>query len=243
MAGTEMVTRIIKLYEKLKMGHWIQKPSFCLEHGISERTFDRDIEKVRTLLSEEYSGYEVVYDPQKERYLIPGVKETGELSVLEFALIVKILKGESILEKNEFAGLIHSLETVAEGRKGEKIRAIAQKEYAEYEEKGECIAFLKLFGDLQECITDRNIIRIKLRQSDDDSNVVKFCPIALEYSDSAFFLFGYSPDDTEYLMLFELDEIESFQITLQKFGEELEQKYDYHDGKKLIEKYTKRGGN
>lgn len=243
MAGTEMITRIINLYEKLKRGCEIQKNSFCVEHGISERTFDRDIEKVRILLSEEYSGYDVVYNQQKGSYLIPGAKEKGELSVLEFVLIVKILKGEQILEKNEFAGLIQSLETVTERRQGEKIKKIAKKEFAEYKEQEERSAFLKLFGDLQECITDRSIIRIKRRGTNEKIEVVKFCPIALEYADSEFFLLGYRPEKPDNLAIFVLDEIESFQITLQKFGEEIERKYNYQDGKKLIKRCTEKGGD
>ena len=53
MAGTDMATRILKMYEALIKGKEIQKIPFCMEHEISERTFDRDIEKIRSFLSEE----------------------------------------------------------------------------------------------------------------------------------------------------------------------------------------------
>ena len=52
MAGTDMTTRILKMYEALSKGKEIQKIPFCEEHNISERTFDRDIEKIRLFLSE-----------------------------------------------------------------------------------------------------------------------------------------------------------------------------------------------
>lgn len=100
MAGTDMAIRILKMYEALSRGKEIQKLSFCMEHGISERTFDRDIEKIRLFLSEEYNGQEVRCLSDSECYKIPDQKECGELSVLELILIVIVcceIEGNDII--------------------------------------------------------------------------------------------------------------------------------------------------
>ena len=75
MAGTDMTIRILKMYEAFIQGKEIVKKSFCLEHGISDRTFDRDIEKIRLFLSESYSGHEVEYNSKRDCYFISLRKE------------------------------------------------------------------------------------------------------------------------------------------------------------------------
>lgn len=58
MAKTKMIYRILKMYESMNRGREIQKASFCEDHEIGKRTFERDIEKIRLFLSEEYSREE-----------------------------------------------------------------------------------------------------------------------------------------------------------------------------------------
>ena len=92
MAETDMTFRILEMYETFIQGKEIEKSSFCMEHGISDRTFDRDIEKIRIFLSETYSGHEVEYNSRRECYFIPGIRERKELSFLEASILIKILK-------------------------------------------------------------------------------------------------------------------------------------------------------
>ena len=58
----DKITRILILYKQLCDGVEVDKASFCIEHGISERSFDRDIEDIRLFLNEIYSGDDVIYD-------------------------------------------------------------------------------------------------------------------------------------------------------------------------------------
>ena len=157
---TDEVNRILIMYDIMRRGRELHKKAFCMEHGISERTFERDIEKVRTFLSENYSGQEAKYISSRNRYQMPGSCENGELSFPELALILKILKNGQALEKNEFEGFARSLQSVAEKRKKEAVEKLIQQEISQYEEKEGQEAFLKLFGDLMECILERNIWQI-----------------------------------------------------------------------------------
>lgn len=238
---TDMAIRILKMYEVFRQGKEIEKNAFCLEHEISDRTFDRDIEKIRTFLSESYSGYEVEYNPQRECYSIPGISERGELSFLEFSILIKILKGEQVLEKNEFAGMMHSLQSVTERGRGENVQKAVKKEFREYEEKRGRKAFLKLFGDLQKCIAERNIIRIKLKEKEGHKLENKiFYPVAIEILNSDFYLLGYQSEEDEQLTIFKVENVESFQITSRKYGEVTAQKYCYLEGRQLLEQIRKK---
>lgn len=243
MEGIDMTTRILKMYEALERGREVYKQSFCMEYGISERTFDRDIEKIRLFLSEEYSGKEVEYDSKRVCYRIPGNEENGTLTSVEVAIIIKLLKGEGALEKNEFEGLLKSLGSVTEHCRRRKTAELIQKESGEYEEKDGHGAFLKLFGDLQKCISDRNIIRLKINKNGSLYENIKFFPVAVEYLLADFYLLGYQPEAEKTLAVFRLKEIESFQMTIQKYKEEIAQQYSYHEGRRFLEhKQDKRKG-
>jgi predicted DNA-binding transcriptional regulator YafY len=60
--------RVTILYSHLMDGERMNKDAFCMEYGISTRTFDRDIEIIRNALSELYSAREVVYDRKTNEY-------------------------------------------------------------------------------------------------------------------------------------------------------------------------------
>lgn len=236
MDGVDMTTRILRMYESLRRGSGIYKQSFCMEYGISERTFDRDIEKIRLFLSEEYTGREVEYDFVRGCYRIPGSEEKGALETLEVAIIIKLLKSEGALEKNEFEGLLKSLGSVVEHSHKEEVIRLIQKENSEYEEKDGQGAFLKLFGDLQKCISDRNIIRLKIKKQDSQYENIRLYPVAVEYLLTDFYLFGYQPEAEKVLTVFPLKEVESFRMTMKKYGKEITEQYSYHEGRHLLEK-------
>ncbi len=234
MENKDRAIRILKMYESLRKGREIHKVPFCTEHGISGRTFDRDIEKIRLFLSEEYSGEDVQYHFDRGSYQIPSSGEGGTLSLLELQIIAKILKSDQVLEKGEFEGLMRSLQSVAEKGEREEARKFVLNEMGQYEEKTGMKAFMKLLGDLLKCITDQNIIRLKLKEGCEKRSQVKFFPVAVEYHFSGFYLLGYRPEEEQELVAFELDEIDSFQMTLQKYGKEILARYSYQEGKELL---------
>lgn len=240
MADIDMTTRILKMYEALSRGKEIYKLPFCVEYGISGRTFDRDIEKIRLFLSEKYSGKEVEYNSDRGCYRIPGSSENGALSTMEIAIIVKILKGERALEKQEFEGVLRSLWSVAEAGQKRTAEELIQEEKAQYQEKEGQRAFLKLFSDLQKCIAERNIIRLKIKQSPDRR--IRFFPVAVEYRFSEFYLLGYGAEDENRLSVFLLNEILSFQVSIQKYDRGVIERYSYQEGSDLLENMRRRKG-
>lgn len=241
MAGTKMIPRILKMYESMNRGREIQKVSFCEDHKISERTFERDIEKIRVFLSEEYSGREVLYRPDKGSYYISGNWKNGELSFLEIASIIKILKSDQALEKSEFEGIVWSLQSVAERGDRKKVKELLCCEIQQYEGADGKRAFLKLCGDLLKCISDQNIIQLQLKECKNEKKRVKFFPVAVEYQLPDFYLLGYQPEGEQGLIAFLLDEIESFQMTSKKYNDGIAKKYSYQEGKRLMKNYKRKG--
>ncbi len=243
MIGTEKAIRILKMYELMLNGREIQKAPFCVEYGISDRTFDRDIRTIRLFLSEEYSGREIQYSPDRKSYQISGSLESGELSLLELTVIIKILKSEQALEKSEFEELAKSLQCVTERGKSKAVKELIQNEVRQYEDRKGQKTFLQMFSDLLDCISNRNPIQLELKEGGHGKKKVKIFPVAVEYQDAGFYLLGYQPEEEQRLAAFLLDEIESFQVTFQKFDGTVAQMYSYHAGRRLLEDSGRKAPN
>lgn len=105
---TDKATRVLMLYHRLLQGEHIDKAGFSVEHGINERTFDRDIEDIRVFLSDIYSVEEVVYDVETKSYSMTEGK-LKPLDRMEATIILKILLSSESLREDEMNGLIHSI--------------------------------------------------------------------------------------------------------------------------------------
>lgn len=239
MAGTDMTIRILRMYEHLRCGKEIQKVPFCMEHEISGRTFDRDIEKIRLFLSEEYSGREVQYLADSGCYKMPEQEERGELSIVEFSFFLKLLKGDAPLEEQEYQGILKSLQSVTEKEREGKVQRLVQEALGQYKERKGKNAYLKFLGDLEDCIAERNIIRLLLKEDAGNRKRIIFLPVAIEYEASEFYLLGYQPEE-EGLKAVPIEDIESFQITMKKYGEEIEMRYSYQEGRRLLKNKRKK---
>lgn len=80
----DKATRVTILYSRLMDGEKIKKEAFCIEYGISSRTFDRDIDIIRSALSELYSASEVKYDRKLNEYFITGEKH---METIDFSFV------------------------------------------------------------------------------------------------------------------------------------------------------------
>jgi predicted DNA-binding transcriptional regulator YafY len=68
--GMDKATRVTLMYARLMQGQKLSKDLCRHEYEISERTFDRDIDIVRMVLSELYSGKELIYNRKTKEYFI-----------------------------------------------------------------------------------------------------------------------------------------------------------------------------
>lgn len=72
-AELDKVTRVLMMFYELSRGRHISKVAFCQEHGITGRTFDRDIEDIRIFLSELYTNSELLFDRGTNTYFISNL--------------------------------------------------------------------------------------------------------------------------------------------------------------------------
>ena len=81
---------------------------------------------------------------------------------------------------------------------------------------------------------DRNIIRLNIKGGKEEQKGLIFSPVAVEYLSSDFYLLGYEAEVSKKLTAFVLNEIESFQMTLQRYEETLIKQYSFQEGRNLL---------
>ena len=64
---------ILALYEDLRSPQGVSMTNFIVRNGISVSSFRRYVSDINCYLSESYSGEEVIYQPEKKRYIITKI--------------------------------------------------------------------------------------------------------------------------------------------------------------------------
>ncbi|MCM1234618.1 MAG: WYL domain-containing protein [Ruminococcus flavefaciens] len=205
------VTRALFLYSKLIEGKSINKAVFTMEYNCSNRTFDRDIERIRIFLSESYSVSELIYDRGRNAYYMSGT-EKSELDLVEYLFLKQILRDTAVLREDEFKTLMSHLLSGTE--KSKSFDLLKNEPYNGYRSPLHNKALLKIHKDLVLVIQYRKCIRMKYFKSDGEEVERNVIPCAVRYDLGYLYLIGYREDKMdEYPAYFRLDRIYSFEIT------------------------------
>lgn len=234
MASIDKVTRILMMYSRLLEGGKIYKKTFCADMEINRRTFDRDIEDIRLFLSEAYVGYDLVYDRKDESYYLNNYHRQIPLSPMEVSFLLIMIKSEQVLRKDEYAQLITNVSRTGVWNKQEMFTKISLKDIETYSDQGKGEALLKMQWDLQQCINERDVIKLLL--PDKEKKVV--LPLALWIADGELYLIGYGM--TKKLEAVPVREIESFRMEQKKFSREIAEQFKNTDWKKMIQEQKER---
>lgn len=97
----DKITRILILYRTLLHGDLITKASATIEFGISERSFDRDIQDIRLFLSESFSDLELIYDDERHGYRLKNLNLKREIAIGECFILVKLLLDSRLLRTDD----------------------------------------------------------------------------------------------------------------------------------------------
>ena len=160
MAGIDKVTRILMLYAHLCDGKRIYKKAYCADMEIDRRTFDRDIEDIRLFLSETYSGNELIYDRSEESYYLTYHSKVQMLSDMEMTMILASLNESQVLRQDEYEGIVTTILDSGEKNKQKVLKSIARRNIRNYKSKGRDKAILKMQWDLQQCISECDVIEL-----------------------------------------------------------------------------------
>lgn len=205
--------RVLNLSNQLKNGLRIKKDSYCMERGISKRTFERDIKDIRNAMAEEFEGKELVYDTENDTYYITGTEKETTLMEAEYLVIVTILLGSKALGADEMGGLLNSLEQVSE-HTNVPVQELKKSLYQQYEEKLPGNPLMKIISDLIRCLVKKKAIRMEYledRKEGEQYRKIEVIPINVLFEDSRFVLKAMEIEEgkeTEY----RIEQIKNFEV-------------------------------
>lgn len=170
MQSTDKVTRILMLYQQLLNGNIVKKATFALEHQITERTFERDIDDIRLFLSEFYEIKELIYDKSNAGYKFIGSQEKS-FTEFEFLVITKILFGSRALRKDEMLGTVKALQNELPKHSQDRVKHLIDNEIFHYRSPYHNMAIIKMCWDLGQCILRK--VEIELTYEKEDKTLIK----------------------------------------------------------------------
>lgn len=212
MQKTDKVTRILLLYQQLLSGNIVKKATFALEHQITERTFERDINDIRIFLSESYARTELIYDKFVDGYKFTGCQKKT-FTEFEFLVISKVLFASKALRKDEMIGTINALKAELPKHSQDKVKHLLDNEIFHYQPPSHNKAIIKMCWDIGQSILRK--VKIELIYEKQDKKLIKrnVFPKSVIFSDYYFYLIAYLPkEEYKYPLFYRLDRIKEFRI-------------------------------
>lgn len=220
---TDKITRVLLLYHQLLHGHRISKALFCIEHGIHERSFDRDVEDIRLFLSEIYAHSEVLYDKSKNEYYLSD-RCLAEMDAPEAAVLGKLLLHSGAFRADETEGLLSDLCAAVSERGRAELRTRLRQDCLQYQPAHDG-AILKTVFDLERCIENRRRLRLTFLQEDGSKAQAELAPMELRFEIPWLYLYAYELSSRNRIKRFRADRIVEFQVQDERYPHSLKQTY------------------
>ena len=223
----EKTERVLILFYRLLKKERIHKASYALECQMTIRSVERDIQTIRFILSELYTGRDVLFDRQDESYYLSDDGQES-LSGMEVTVLLKVLLGSRSLRQDEMMALAGSIRKMLPARERKKLSDAIKDEVRGYIGPMHGKALIKMQWDLTYCISRQQKICLQYSNKRGEAIQRKVLPLNLVFSEYYFYLVAMlDGTDYEYPAFFRLDRIHSFRVLPEKFSQMLYEKYRF----------------
>ena len=222
MSRTDKNTRILMLYDALLNGYSVDKQMFSMEHGIDERSFDRDIKDIRNFLDESHSFEKLMFDKESNTYQLSGSRPKY-LDRMEVTVISKILLESGLLRKDEMQGLLGTIMSAVTHKDTMIIKEYLSNDLNEYRANTD-VATLKFVEDLY--VVLRSGLDIKITIADESgTNILNASPLEIVCEDGEFVLISANKFSISNIVKIKIKHIAKFEKLHSNFAKALKEKY------------------
>lgn len=225
--------RTLRIYHALCNGHLVNKATLAQEYGIDERSVQRDIDDIRTFLtecSESDPGDDrmIVYERAEKGFRMVG-NESALMNNSEILAVSKILLESRAFTKKEISEVLDKMIAGCVPQKNMKLVSdlIANEKY-HYVELHHKSQLQDAIWDLGNAIKQCNVLEITYQRQNEKENSIKRMvePVAILFSEYYFYLNAYivEKDDKgkyvqkyDYPAIFRIDRILSYRETGERF--------------------------
>lgn len=221
------IRRILTIYTKLMEGQVVKKGEEAACFNVNERSIQRDIDDIRGYFEQETVEhglyYEVIYDREKNGYILDHVNRT-KLTNQEILAICKILLDSRALRKNEMMSILESLIKCCVPVDNQKqVRDLISNESYHYIELSHKKSVLNHMWTLGQAIHTNHMIEIEYQgMKDSNLKMRKLKPLAIMFSEYYFYLTAFIEDESvkehlcghnrPYPTIYRIDRIHSIKV-------------------------------
>ena len=219
----DKVTRVLGLYHKLINGQHVNKEIFCMDNGVSERGFDRDIQDIRLFLCESFSNEDVIYDKTSNSYYITGSRPQY-MDKFETTVIIKLILSSRAFREDEAKALSENLLKNVTQTDKQAVLKYLKTDITDCKGNHDK-AIVKLLSDLYSVISNGNDINV-IYFVGEQKNELDISPIKIVYDGGYFYLIGAKNYSLEQIEKIRLDKINSFTLKKTFYAQNIKNKYE-----------------
>lgn len=201
MEEVNKIARVLSIYNKLISGEVVNKSFEANRFCVNEKTIQRDIEEIRTFLSQSVvDGYgivgEVIYDRREKGYYLEQINDR-KFTNSELLAICKILLDGRAFTKDQMNSMIDRLiQCCAPKQNRDIVKSLLANEQYHYIEPHHKTDFLDRMWKIGEAISKQHYIVIDYQGIQGSSvKTRKLKPVAIMFSEYYFYLTAFIDDE------------------------------------------------
>lgn len=247
--------RVLKIYGKLMSGDIVYKTEAAKLFGVTERTFQRDIEDLRCFFADDAddSGTrrELVYSREINGYYLVN-KDTSMLDDSEAIALCKIILESRAFTKTEMTMMIGKLISCCTHPKiRERVFDYISGELDFYIEPNHHKNFIGSISDISKAVSERKYMKIRYRRQDGSETERVIKPMGLMFSEFYFYLPAFAENSGKdilrrenglssgngdiFLSAYRLDRIQQFEVLDRHFDVPFKDSSDERELRKRIQ--------
>lgn len=238
--------RLLTIYSRLANGEILNKSQLAQEFHVTERSVQRDMEDLRTFVTEQMLMQEIIYDPKAKGYRLAN-SVPKSLTNSEILAVSKILLESRSMRRDEMMPILDKLIACcvpAENRKA--VGSLIANERYHYVEPHHQKYLLPGLWEIGLAIQHQNVMEIeyeKLGKSGAVHRVIE--PVGLLFSEYYFYLAAFirnidrenffeNPDDL-FPTIYRLDRIQSFHVLEEHFRVPYKDRFEEGEFRKRVQ--------
>lgn len=220
--------RVLKIYGKLMSGEIVNKTEEARAFGVTERTFQRDIEDLRCFFADDAEDggirKELVYSRELNGYYLVN-RDTSMLSGSETVALCKILLESRAFTKEEMTAMISKLlDCCVHPKIRKEIAGCIADGLDCYIEPNHHRNFIGCIADISKAVSERKYMKIRYLRQDGSETERVIKPAGIMFSEFYFYLsaFAESKGDSPFggdifLSSYRIDRIQRFEVLERNF--------------------------
>lgn len=184
--------RLLSIYARLLNGRVLKKTDLAQEFGVTARSIQRDLESLRSFLSNEMLPQDVVYDRAAGGYRLTHAKPMG-LSNSEILAVCKILLESRSMRRDEMLPILDKLVSCCVPEENKRaVQQMIGSEKLHYIEPHHGKPILRGLWELGQAVQQRQVLELDYQRLKGTETVRRTVePVGILFSEYYFYLAAY----------------------------------------------------